>query len=172
MSMPDYQALMLPVLLAARRGEVRVGDVVAMLAQQLALTPDERAELLPSGKQTVFANRVHWAKTYLSKAGLLETTRRGHFQITRRGTQLLATKPDKIDNRMLIRFDEFREFTNRSGPGAGGERGRFSRAGRWPGCDPGRGHARCPPADRGCIGPGGSGPDPERAAGVLRAAAR
>ena len=120
MSIPDYQALMLPVLLAARGGEVRIGEVVAMLAQQLALTPDERAELLPSGKQTVFANRVHWAKTYLSKAGLLETTRRGHFRISTRGGRVLATKPDKIDNQMLTRFDEFREFTNRSGQGVDG----------------------------------------------------
>lgn len=76
---------MLPVLLAASKGEVRIGQVVDVLADQLALSPDERSELLPSGRQTVFSNRVHWAKSYLSKAQLVESTRRGYFQITERG---------------------------------------------------------------------------------------
>jgi restriction system protein len=73
---------MIHVLSAAANGEVRIGDVVERLADQLGLTPEERAELLPSGKQTLFANRVHWAKTYLSKAGLIELTRRAYFRIT------------------------------------------------------------------------------------------
>jgi restriction endonuclease Mrr len=68
MSIPDYQSLMLPVLSASLDGEIRIGDLVERLAEKLALTPEERAELLPSGKQTLFSNRVHWAKTYLSKA--------------------------------------------------------------------------------------------------------
>jgi restriction system protein len=60
---------MLPVLLAALDGEVRIGDIVDRLAEKLGLMPEERAELLPSGKQTIFSNRAHWAKTYLGKAG-------------------------------------------------------------------------------------------------------
>ena len=87
MSIPDYQSLMLPVLSASIEGEIRIGDLVERLAEKLALTLEERAELLPSGKQTLFSNRVHWAKTYLSKAGLLESTRRGYFKITPRGLQ-------------------------------------------------------------------------------------
>jgi restriction system protein len=67
MPVPDYQSLMIHVLSAAADGEVRIGEVVERLADQLRLTAEERAELLPSGKQTLFANRVHWAKTYLSK---------------------------------------------------------------------------------------------------------
>jgi restriction system protein len=63
MPIPDYQSLMLPVLLAASKNEVRIGDVIDRLANELALTPEERAQLLPSGRQTLFANRVHWAKT-------------------------------------------------------------------------------------------------------------
>ncbi len=93
MTIPDYQSLMLPVLSAASSGEIRIGDLVDRLAEQLKLTPEQRAELLPSGRQTVFSNRVHWAKTYLSKAGLLQSTRRGHFQITPRGQQVLASRP-------------------------------------------------------------------------------
>lgn len=56
---PDYQSLMRPVLEHAARGEVRIGDLIDTLSDQLGLTEDEREEMLPSGKQTVIANRVH-----------------------------------------------------------------------------------------------------------------
>ena len=114
MSIPDYQSLMLPVLIASTKGEVRVGPVVDELANQLGLSQEERTELLPSGKQTVIANRVHWAKLYLSKSQLVETTRRGHFQITERGRKVLQSPPPKIDNKFLDQFEEFRQFRERS----------------------------------------------------------
>lgn len=114
MTVPDYQSLMLPVLVASAKGEVRIGDVVDRLAEQLHLTPEDRAELLPSGKQTLFGNRVHWAKTYISKAGLTESTRRGHFRITERGRQVLASQPGRIDNIFLNQFLEFRQFKEKS----------------------------------------------------------
>jgi restriction system protein len=105
---------MLPVLSAAADGEMRVGEVVDRLADELALSAEERAELLPSGKQTLFANRVHWAKTYLSKAGLIEPTRRGHFKITPRGQKVITSRPQRIDNIFLNQFEEFRQFKDRS----------------------------------------------------------
>jgi len=114
MPVPDYQSLMLPVLTISAGGEIRVGDAVDRLADQLKLTPDERAQLLPSGKQTLFGNRVHWAKTYLNKAGLIEGTRRGHFKITTRGQQVIASHPARIDNEFLVQFAEFRQFKDRS----------------------------------------------------------
>lgn len=114
MPVPDYQTLMLPVLSAAADGEVRIGYAVERLADQLGLTSEERAELLPSGKQTLFSNRVHWAKTYLSKAGLIELTRRGHFRITPRGRKVLASRPRRIDNAFLSQFEEFLQFKERS----------------------------------------------------------
>ena len=105
---------MLPVLLfASTSGEVRIGAAVEELATKLGLTPEERSELLPSGKQTTFSNRVHWAKTYLAQAGLLENTRRGHFRITSRGKQVLDARPDRIDNTFLTQFDEFQQFRER-----------------------------------------------------------
>lgn len=110
---PDYQSLMLPVLRAAEQGEVRIGDIIGKLANAFGLNEAARNVLLASGRQTVFANRVHWAKTYLAKAGLVETTRRGHFRITARGGEVLATGPDRIDNRFLARFEEFRAFIDR-----------------------------------------------------------
>jgi restriction system protein len=114
MTVPDYQSLMLPVLAASSNGEVRIGDVVNQLADDLKLSPEERGELLPSGRQTLFSNRVHWAKTYLNKAHLIETTRRGHFKITDRGIDVLRSQPARIDNNLLNQFLDFREFKERS----------------------------------------------------------
>src|ERR1035437_8111468 len=101
MSIPDYQSLMLPVLAASSKGEVRIGSVVEDLVGQLGLSAEERSELLPSGKQTVFSNRVNWAKSYLTKARLVEITRRGHFTITERGRKLIESHPTHIDNKLL-----------------------------------------------------------------------
>src|SRR4051795_12398127 len=119
MSVPDYQSLMIHVMSDAVGGEVRIGEVVERVADKLGLTTAERAELLPSGKQTLFANRVHWAKTYLGKAGLLELTRRGYFRITDRGQQVMASHPQRIDNTFLNQFDEFRQFKEKSARGSG-----------------------------------------------------
>jgi restriction system protein len=110
MPIPDYQSLMLPVLSASLDGEIRIGDVVERLAEKLSLTPEERSQLLPSGKQTVFANRVHWAKTYLGKAWLIESTRRGYFKITASGRQVVESKPARIGNNFLSQFEEFEKW--------------------------------------------------------------
>ncbi len=128
MSIPDYQTLMLPVLHAALRGEVRVGEAVDRLADQLGLTTEERTALLPSGKQTVFSNRVHWAKTYLGKAGLIEATRRGHFKITARGKQVIASPPERIDNAFLGQFEEFKQFKEKSAHNGGEDIGQQTAA--------------------------------------------
>lgn len=110
MSIPDFQTLMLPVLRVAAEGEVRISDVVARLADDFALTPEERSQLLASGRQTTFANRVHWAKSYLGKAGLVELTRRAHFRITDRGRKVLTSPPERIDIKFLGQFPEFQLF--------------------------------------------------------------
>ena len=104
---------MLPVLKAAACGEVRVADIIDRLADDFDLTEDERATLLPSGRQSIISNRIHWAKTYLMQAGLLESTRRGHFTVTDRGREVLAQNPERIDKTHLAKFPEFREFLSR-----------------------------------------------------------
>jgi len=102
---------MLPVLkLSGDGGEHRMSDVVDSLATQLKLTEAEREELLPSGKQPVFNNRVHWAKTYLVQAKLLVATRRAFFKVTERGRSVLAENVARIDAKFLRRFDEFNAF--------------------------------------------------------------
>jgi restriction system protein len=114
MTVPDYQTLMLPVLGLAAKGETDVRTCVDTLAQEFGLSTEERGELLPSGKQTTFSNRLHWAKTYLVKAGLLEITRRGHFRATPRGFAALSENRQRIDNTFLNQFAEFRAFRERS----------------------------------------------------------
>lgn len=111
---PDYQTLMKPVLKLAASGEVKISDAVAALEDAFGLTEVERSELLPSGKQSRFANRVHWARSYLKQAGLLRNTRRGHFQITEEGRQVLAEDPPRIDAKFLERYDQFLEFKSRT----------------------------------------------------------
>lgn len=110
MAIPDFQTLMLPVLKEAELGEARIGDVVERLSDTFSLSPEDRSHLLPSGRQTTFANRVHWAKSYLGKAGLIELTRRAHFRITPRGREVLARPPERIDIKFLTRFPEFQAF--------------------------------------------------------------
>jgi restriction system protein len=101
---------MLPVLKQAEQGEVRIGAVVESLSDAYALTSQQRAHLLPSGKQSTFANRVHWAKSYLGKAGLIEATKRGHFKATARGIELLENPPQKINVGFLNQYPEFKLF--------------------------------------------------------------
>jgi restriction system protein len=88
--------------------------VIEPLGKQLGLTPPELDEMLPSGRQPVFNNRVHWAKTYLAQAKLLEITRRAHFRLTDRGREVLRENPARVDVRLLERFPEFNEFKQRA----------------------------------------------------------
>lgn len=115
MSIPDYQTIMLPLLELLRDGRERsIRECTDTLADHFRLSEEERAQYLPSGQQPVFNNRVGWARTYLKKAGLVETTRRGFVQITSRGQHVLDQSPTRIDIAFLMRFDEFREFMDQS----------------------------------------------------------
>jgi restriction system protein len=114
MAIPDFQSLMLPVLKEAASGEVRISEVVAVLGSKLALSEVELSELLPSGKQTTFANRVNWAKSYLGKAGLITLTKRAYFVISDRGRAVLANPPESINIKFLESFPEFKNFREAS----------------------------------------------------------
>jgi len=110
---PNYQEFMRPFLevaYAAKGQEVKLRDVINELANKFTLTEQDKAETLPSGKQSILDNRVGWARTYLTKAGLLEVTRRAHFIITERGITALKDKQAVIDNKYLKQFDEFIAF--------------------------------------------------------------
>jgi restriction system protein len=98
MAIPGFQEMMLPVLEINADGlEHRVRDIAEEVAHRFTLSEVERAEMLSSGQQTVVHNRIAWARTYLVKAQLLESTRRGFVQITDNGKQLLNRKPETIN---------------------------------------------------------------------------
>jgi restriction system protein len=113
---PDYQSLMLPVLqFVSDNKEHKVSEVVDALSLKLQLTDEEKREMLPSGQSPLFHNRVHWAKTYLKKSGLLDYPKRGAIIITLRGKEVLKEKPAEINVRLLRRFPEFLEFVGKKG---------------------------------------------------------
>jgi restriction system protein len=110
MPIPDHQTIMRPLLSTLADGaEHRFGDLVPRLADHFSLTKKEREHLLPSGRQAMFRNRVHWSAFYLRKGGLVERPRRGIFRITERGNAALRQNRT-IDNDYLEQFPEFREF--------------------------------------------------------------
>ncbi|MBL4693324.1 MAG: restriction endonuclease, partial [Magnetovibrio sp.] len=110
MSIPSFQAFMLPVLEAAKDGEISISEVRDKIALELDLTDEDISELLPSGRQTYFVNRVSWARHFIEKALLVKTTKRGYFQITPRGKELLTQQPDKINIDFLLSYPEFAEW--------------------------------------------------------------
>ncbi|TVQ97372.1 MAG: hypothetical protein EA398_14600 [Deltaproteobacteria bacterium] len=113
----DYQAFMQPLLaLAADGRDWTLAEARARIASDLGLSDDDLRARLPSGRQTVFANRVGWAKTWLTKAGLLESPRRGVFRLTVRGRRALDEAPGSIDNDYLRQFETFLEFEQKGGP--------------------------------------------------------
>lgn len=111
MPVPDFQSIMLPLLnLTADGKEHSLREAVAILAREFSLTPDELAEMLPNGRKTRFYDRVGWAGTYLKKAGLLSASERGMFRITRRGIDVLKSKPQALNIKFLEQYPEFIEF--------------------------------------------------------------
>jgi restriction system protein len=111
MTLPDYQKLMLPLLKCASNGdEVKTSNCVEVIANDLGISNEEKEQLLPSGKQTILSNRTNWAKSYMTKAGLIEPTKRGFFRITPRGNDLLSERPLNIDNKLLYRYPEFKAW--------------------------------------------------------------
>jgi len=113
-AIPDYQSCMLPLLeFVADQNEHSLREAIDYLAIQFKLTNEELKQMLPSGQQAIFDNRLAWARTYLKQAGLLESARRGYFRITQKGLEVLKQKPQKIDVTFLEQFKEFREFRKR-----------------------------------------------------------
>jgi len=111
MPIPDYQTIMLPLLSFAADGKPHnITEAIQFIYEQFKLNDLDRKELLPSGRQPIIDNRVGWAKTYLAKAGLLISPRRGFFLITPLGLDILAKKPTKIDVKYLNQFPDFQEF--------------------------------------------------------------
>ena len=110
---------MLPVLRYSGEKKWTMRDLINRIADDLELGTDERAFQIPSGGTTIIASRVHWAKTYLKQAGLVEQPKRGTVQITQSGQDVLKTNPAKLDNSVLLRYDSFRSFLGKTKAGDG-----------------------------------------------------
>ena len=111
MPIPDYQTLMLPLLRQIADQKIYIfKNVVDSLAKQFKLTDDELGELLPSGQSFLFPNRVGWARTYLKKANLIDSPKRGTIVITERGLSVLKENPIRLSSSYLTKFPEFVEF--------------------------------------------------------------
>ena len=108
---PDYQSIMLPLLEYILDGkEHKMRNVTEELAIKFGVTEEEQKELLPSGVAPVFYNRTAWAKTYLKKAGLIDSPKQGIVIISKRGLEVLKNKPSSINVKFLKQFSEFVEF--------------------------------------------------------------
>lgn len=116
MPVPDFQTIMLPLLRQYQDGkEHTLHELMEKLAEEFQLTDDDLSEMLPSGGQTIFYNRVGWARTYLAKSGLLEMVKRSIYKITERGKMILKQNPERIDMKYLERFPEYIEFRDLEG---------------------------------------------------------
>ncbi|TDN80227.1 restriction endonuclease [Stakelama pacifica] len=110
MAIPDYQTLMLPVLKLAATNEMRVPQAAEIIAEDFNLSEAEKNELLPSGRQRILHNRIHWAKFYMSKAGLIDSPKKGVFTASEEGRKLLARNLPAIDNDVLKKYSSFVDF--------------------------------------------------------------
>ncbi len=110
MSVPKFFEFFEGFLRAVQDGELHTAkEVREIIAVDMQITDSDRAEMLPSGKQSTFDNRVAWARTYLDKAGLIETPLRGKYRITEAGKKALASG-EEINLKYLEKFEKFKEF--------------------------------------------------------------
>jgi len=108
---PNFQKFFYPVLkFTSERTETSLNEIRNVLTQFFSLTEEEKAERVPSGVQTKFDNRIYWTKSYLSKAKLIENTKRSHFKITKKGLDFLQKFNSEISINDLKAIPEFREF--------------------------------------------------------------
>jgi restriction system protein len=120
MAIPDFQSIMLPLLEYLGDNTERSNqEIREAMEQRFALSEEEKRELIPSGRQPVFKNRLAWAKSYFKRAGLLQSPQQGVYGITPRGLELLAEKPERITIKLLMQYPEFKVF--REGAGAKNE---------------------------------------------------
>ncbi len=110
MAIPDFETMMRPVLQAFADGAENIAQILPHLREEFEITDEEAEELIPSGRVTLLANRAHWARTYLSKANLLESPKRNLHVITDAGRRMLAQNPERIDNTVLKSSEAFVEW--------------------------------------------------------------
>jgi len=116
-AVPEFQAFLLPLLQLAADGNIHtLQEAYVAMAKHFHLSEEDQQTLLPSGKQVVYKNRVSWARSFLGKALLLESPKRGQFSLSERGKKLLAENPKTLRVKHLMNYPEFKKFqTAKSG---------------------------------------------------------
>ena len=110
-AVPKYNELMPYVIQALGDGNIHtIKELEAFCVDALQLSVEDRQKMLPSGRQTALINRLNWAKTYLQKAGLVVTPKRGNHQLTDLGKKAFADGPEKVTLNYLKQFDSYNEF--------------------------------------------------------------
>jgi restriction system protein len=125
-AVPDFQSLMLPLLRETAAGQISAPDLRRSIAEKLQLTEADLAELLPSGRQTTFSNRVAWANVFLQRAGLIRIVRRGVYETTDSGKEVLAHPPQRIDMKFLEQFPSYAQWREESATSRGETTGQSS----------------------------------------------
>ncbi len=111
MPVPTFQEWFLPLLTRLKdKKDHRMADLYLELADEMKLSAEDRSQLLKSGTQPIYENRIGWARTYLKKAGLIEAPSRGVVRITARGDEVLAKLPPTLNVKFLRQYPEFIEF--------------------------------------------------------------
>jgi restriction system protein len=114
MPIPDFQTMMRPVLVAIEGDEPQsTAQIRDMIATMLNISDEDRLVMLPSGKQALFTNRVAWAITHMSQAGLLTRPERGRYLLSKRGEKVLRENPERVDMTVLLQFPEYQDFRTR-----------------------------------------------------------
>ena len=99
---------MLPALKALSSGaETPLSEVRGRVAVAEQLTPEDLQGLLPNSPQSVFTNRISWAVIYMERAGLVNRIRKGIYQLTAEGKQVLDQAPPRIDIELLRGYPAF-----------------------------------------------------------------
>ena len=126
MSIPSFQALLLPVLRALNSQAdipLPIADIRERVRRSEKLDESDCREMLPSGRQAIFDNRIHWALTHLTKAGLIDRPRRGHCALTDSGKNFLAESPTQLDVPALCNFSGYKEWRSTFGSSRTGGNG-------------------------------------------------
>lgn len=119
MAVPDFQTLMLPLLRLAAQGKGTIRECIPEIAREFSLSDEDLSEMLPSGRQQTVANRLHWARTYLAKAGLLSTVKRGVFALSDAGRTVVDSGRTRVDMKFLEQFEPYRRWRLQDGAGGG-----------------------------------------------------
>jgi len=121
-TVPDFQTIMRPTLVALADGQPRpLQSIRTTVAEALKISEEDQAELLASGKQTRYSNRVAWALFHMSKAGVVVRPSRGQYAISPRGKEVLAENPDRVNMNVLFAFPEYVEFRSPRAASAAGD---------------------------------------------------